>query len=313
MRYKAIYIGDFKKLNGPSQVDVSLLKFLTREVAPFQSTNRNIVKLLVLITRSKRVHVSGLSFIGLLAILISKLLMKKSSYTMHGSLRFESISKEVPIHRLLIEKAILFFSDEIIVVSSLMLRFVKVYKDKVKIIPNGFEKKIATKADKDNTLIVAIGGGRKEKGVLNLAKAIESLNLSVIKEKKLKLIVFGEDGPDTVKIKSFDCVDYRGFSPYKEVQSELLRANIFASCSIFESFSLAIVEAIESSCKILTFEDAGVIDYIPPSEGLEIIKSPKEIQISIIKLINSELNLKIKHNVPSWDNVALLYLDMWGK
>jgi glycosyltransferase involved in cell wall biosynthesis len=306
---KILYIGDFKKLNGPSKVDVSLVENLNGEITTFQSTSRDLLKLIKLLLESKIIHVSGISFIGFLAICLSKLFFKKSSYTMHGSLKFESKSKYVAKYRLFYEKAILLFVNRIFIVSKLMYCFIDNYSDKAVIIPNGYHPKTHKKFQKEPNLIVAIGGGRIEKGVLELAQCVKEINNNY--DFNCRLVVFGEDGPTTDLIKTIDCVDYRGFRQYEEVQNELLNANIFASFSVFESFSLAIVEAIESGCKVLTSANVGVLDYVELTSTIEVVYTNEDIKNSMIRLLTLNKTSVISHKVPLWNEVASLYLKEW--
>ncbi|MDW2326717.1 MULTISPECIES: glycosyltransferase family 4 protein [Vibrio] len=298
MRGRVIYVGDFNSNNGPSSVDISLVAEL--DVLKWQSTNKNIVSLFLKTILAKHVHVSGVSFVGVFAILFSRLFFVDCSYKAHGLLRHEKNYRKIKKYRCLLELFLLFFSKKIIFVSTILkTQFIELYcfgTGKLFVIPNP----IPTRAVKNTTgihlgkenHIVLIGGGRPEKRIANVCNVIHKLLIERRLPANLKVIVFGEDGRDTNLIKSFTFVEYMGFQSKETLAFHMERSKLFILNSEFESFSLSIFEALNLGAKVLCSVNIGALDYVKQADDLYLIDSGNisSFAESILFAYNAELH-----------------------
>lgn len=308
---KVLYLGDFIKENGPSMVDINLTNKLGDQVLKVQ-INKNLKKALSEILSCDIINVSGVSVKGALYALIAKLCGKKVTYIMHGGLEIEKRYREVPKDRIICEKITIACAKKIICVSE---KFEEIIKNtynlkKTTYINNGVELKFKDKLNNniDENLILTVGGGRKEKGILNICKAISCLN-----DKKVKLIVVGEDGPDTESIKTYDFVEYKGFVDNKELIKLMEQSNIFIQNSLYEPFGIAPLEAISSGCKVILSENIGA----PIKQINEFVVKHDDIE-SISKSIDNLLKNRNIQNIDqsfidnlTWENSAKRYIKLW--
>lgn len=277
MKKKVFYIGDKVKMNGPSNVDIGINNLLSDYIIFSQATKFNsIFSEIKLLFLCKTCHVSNINFKGFLFYLLSILLFKKRVLLLHGLKIEEGKYTRVKLRRYIMEYLLIRLSSELVVVSESLLRqFKSNYPNmgeskKIHVIPNPVSYNKNQNIFGSENLICCIGGGRPEKGVLNVCKAIEKLNDNL--NLKLRLIVFGEDGEDTHCIKNYKFVDYRGFCKSEEVFSALGDSLIFIQYSYQESFSMALFEALDCGCFIICSDKVGAIDYLGETEHIYISK-----------------------------------------
>lgn len=309
---RVLYLGDFIKQNGPSIVDINLTNKLGNQVLKVQ-INKSLSKVLNNIFSCDIVNVSGVSAKGALYALLAKLCGKKVTYIMHGGLEIERKYRKVSKDRIIYEKIIIACAKKVICVSEKFEENIKnTYNLKKTVyINNGVElksKEMLNDIKRDENLILTVGGGRREKGILNICKAISCLN-----DKKVKLIVVGEDGPDTESIKTYDFVEYKGFVDNKELIKLMEQSNIFIQNSLYEPFGIAPLEAISSGCKVILSENIGA----PIKQINEFVVKHDDIE-SISKSIDKLLKNRNIQNVDqsfidnlTWENSAERYIELW--
>ncbi|MGL5558920.1 MAG: glycosyltransferase family 4 protein [Paraclostridium dentum] len=309
---KVLYLGDFIKKNGPSMVDINLTNKIKNGLLKVQ-INKDFKNSIRQILACDIVNISGVSVKGAVYSFLAKLFGKKVTYIMHGGLKIEKNYSNISKQGIVCEKIIIMFSDKVICVSEKFEKIIKgTYNLKKTIyINNGIELKLNNICNKkfiDENCILTVGGGRKEKGILNICKAIESLN-----KKDLKLIVVGEDGIDTEKIKSYDFVDYKGFIDNSDLIKLMEKSNIFIQNSLFESFGIAPLEAIASGCKVILSENIGA-----PIKGIESFTvkcgDTEYLAILIKKLLDNRDIQKIDKSFLenlTWENTAERYMKLW--
>jgi hypothetical protein len=295
-----LYIGDFKKKNGPSIIDINYRKELEEKeynIKFIQSNDyKSIKEYFFRIHQYELLHISGISFLGILFMLIFKILNKKVVYLAHGTLMYEKKYSNTPRKRLFWEKLLIHFSDNVLTVSKLLKeKILKYYKIKEKIIIqyNGvFITNTIENIKKDKYTILAVGGGRKQKRILNICKAIENSKY----KNNINFIVAGEDIEDSLEIKSYPFVSFVGFIKHSELNKLYKKSNIFILNSTFDSFSTSLFEAINNKCNIITSKYIGGNELFPISiKNTFEIKDDnlKNLKIRIDSLLEQPNNIKI--------------------
>lgn len=305
---KLFYVGDFVKENGPSNVDIKLKENLHNKDASFcQSNKRPSLKKIVNYFECPIVHISGVSFWGMVFCIIGRLLAKKITYMAHGFLYREACFRRVPLHRRLFEYILLKLSHRIIVVSNLM-KDDCLFPSKVSIVPNGVDLSEKASVTKNSSLITCIGGGRVEKNHLAVCRVIQQLNQE---GHQFKLNLFGEESSESPEIRRFDFVTDYGFVSRKVIEKSLLESQLFIQYSVQEAFSLAVAEAINCHCKIITSQHVGINQYVEEGQHYHIVHDDNELKQSILTLMSDDRPTCIKHKLLSWSDVALEYQKVW--
>lgn len=315
---KVLYIGDYIKKNGPSIVDINLNKhFSSNDITREQINQKINFTFLNKIFNADIINVSGVSFKGVLAIIIAKFFFKKTTFIMHGSLVIEKKYRNISKYRILFEKLLIFFVDQIICVSENFANRIEkkysLYKYKITYVNNGvkIENNSINNFDKNKFHILTVGGGRREKGIIYLCKAI-----SLLHDKNIKLIVVGGDGIDTEKIKSYDFVNYLGFISQKKLFKLMEDSAIFMQNSLYEPFGMTPLEAGQRKCKLILSKNIGALSLIDIDS--KFIVDPKNIN-RISNLVNEILNnnnyeysnINFNYNEISWEKRAREYFDIW--
>jgi len=314
MKIIVLYIGDFLKKNGPSRVDINITNNLNSLKINKEQINRKInVCFIKKIFISDIINVSGVSLKGLLALIFAKIFNKKSTFIMHGTLKIEKEYRKVKKYRIVMEYLQIKLANKIICVSKKLSDLVKknycLNNLAICHINNGIDlkKNISSKVKKDKYLALTTGGGRKEKGIIYICKAIEKLN-----DKNIKLIVVGEDGLDTEKIKKYKFVDYLGFVSHDILLHLMRKSNIFIQNSLYEPYCISVLEAIESGCKLILSNNIGALEIININNRY-IVKynDVDSICFLINELMNMEKNVKIDMMANTWEEIANAYLKVW--
>lgn len=309
---KILYVGDFIKANGPSNVDIAIrnscghLNFT--DVKFIQSNETLSINTLRLFFKTDIVHVSGVSFLGVLLVLLSKVFFKRTSFTAHGLLKLESQYREVSKKRILFESLLIRLVDRIFPVSPLLAKEFGSYK--VIAIPNGVERKEINYIEKDSKLITLIGGGRKEKRHLDVCKVVAKINAA--HDLGIKISIYGEKGTDSEAINTFDFVQDFGFRSKNEVEESLKKSKIFIQYSSYEPFSLAVAEAVNYRCNIITSDKVGINDYINSSPCYRTVSNSEQLEKAIIDMINYDKKYHIEEHMLSWIQVTQEYYNNWN-
>jgi len=291
---KILYIGDFIKKNGPSIVDLNYRKYLAKTIKKslfFQATNyKELPKLIADINKYDYIIISGVSFTGALVVFIAKSVFNKPVYYIcHGLLKYESKFTKVNMRRFAFEKIIMNNSKSILAVSNLLKeklsRLYKINHKKVQVQYNGIEFiNWKGRIKKRKYTLLSVGGGRRQKRILNICKAIQRSNY----KDRIKFIVVGEDGEDTHEIKKFKFVQYLGFIPREKLINVYQEAEIFLLLSTFDSFSSSFFEALQCKCSIITSQNIGVLELFPDELREQIIVDGDNIEL-LSKKIDSLL------------------------
>lgn len=311
-----LYIGDFLKKNGPSQVDINLTQnLLGVQVYKEQINKKFTFNFFKNLRKSSIIVISGVSFKGTITSILANIFSKKVVFIMHGALKIEKNYRCIPITRQIFEKIKIKASDKIVCVSKIFSENVKeIYNEdssKITYINNGVNLKEfcvpKNKIRKQN--MVTLGGGREEKGVLNICRSIESIK----KQKNInidKLIVIGEDGQNKEEICRYDFVEWKGFLSHEEVVEIFNENKYFIQNSFYESFGIAPIEAYLSKCQVICSSQvpSSLLLNIDSSNlhnpyNIEGISENIKKHICNKELKNSLKNMKIK----TWKNTGIEY------
>lgn len=298
---KVYFIGDIISTTGPAIVNKSYYTYLKDKMV-FCHTNNKIVRTihyLLHILTVNTVIVSGYSRLNLLLLKIASKLNKKTFYLMHGFKKEEmkytnSENKEEKIQK---EYEILNIVDKIICVSEKFANYLgKIYlefKDKITYVNNGIDINInKSKITNSQFTIITVGGGRKQKNNLKICEAIKKARLNV------KLIVIGGRFEEGKKIQEYSFVEYYETLPHEEVLNKMCEANLYIQNSYFETFGLAVAEALECGCNILISKNMGILSILENVNDKDIINNVEDIEEIINKIETKILedNCNITYN-----------------
>jgi glycosyltransferase EpsD len=286
------YAGDFLSNNGPSNVNKRYEQYIKNDVHICHSRIKllRITHFMYRILFSDKVLVSGISKFHLNIIMMSKALNKETFYLMHG---YDAVEHKIngitdTKYGLLLEQKILDYCDNIICVSKSFAEFLKKVEPslsgKITFVNNGVDK-MATPIEKtennDRFTIISVGGGVPRKNNLTICKAIEKLN-----NKKVRFIVIGDKNKDGDKISKYPFVEYYEYMPHDKVLEEIQKSDLYIQNSSFETFGLAVCEAVSVRCNVLISQNIGAISIIDGLNNDNTIKHTND---------TDEISRKIEH------------------
>lgn len=305
IKKKVYFMGDFCLTTGPAIVNKNYEPYM-KKVSYICKTNSKIIRPLHFIFFIKRCDVlliSGLSKFHVKAAKIAKKMGKRVVYLMHGYNKVEYEINEVPIEKGTLRRAedeMFQMADKIVCVSEKFCEFMKEQrkdiKNKFEFVNSGIEinnEESEKKERKNSTFtIVSVGGGVKNKNNLSVCKAINN-----IKDKDIKFIVIGRIDKDGEKIKEFNFVEYYEFLPHEEVLKVMGISDLYIQNSYFETFGLAVVEAISMGCKILVSKNLGVLSILDNIDETNIIQNNEDIE---------EIKLKVENLLRNEDEMCYI-------
>ena len=315
---KIFFIGQQNNNASPAVVNRELLKVLPADKYTAIYNGHGIRRRLssyLNILRCDRMLISSI-YISSSEVRLIRLLGKKIVYLMHGSYTMETGLKHPT------EAMVLRYADKIVSVSDVHSRMIKdefpQYADKVHTWFNGVDwseidsiRKNFDISERDKNKIILFGGGRHMKGNLEVCKAVNQLN----EEKGLNLHVdvYGEynDNDFSKQIAEIPCVNYKPLIPRERINHELAKGNLFIVNSSFETFSLALIDAIGVGCNVLFSQYVGAKDVINGKKESDIILEPNNIEELKNKIDfvlshpnNERLNASIDREKTSWKSRA---------
>lgn len=318
IRKKIYFMGDFCSTTGPAIVNKNYYPYM-KEVSYICRTNSKIIRPLhfaFYIMRCDSLLISGLSKFHIKAAKIAKKMNKNVVYLMHGYNKVEYKLDEVTIEKRFLretEDEMLETANKIICVSERFCEYMKKERKDIAIkfdfVNNGIEiinNKVKKEKKNDEIFtIISVGGGMRRKNNLSICKAINE-----IKDNEIKFIVIGVLGKDGEKIKKYNFVEYYEYLPHENVLKKMFESDLYIQNSYFETFGLAIIEAIMMKCKILISKNIGALSIIDNINEDDIINNNEDINEIKDKIINSLQNINKKQayinsiEKYSWKNEA---------
>ena len=306
---KIYWVGDMINNTGPAIVNKEYYAYLKND-AYFCFTNNKLLRSLDLLTRIfyiKTIVISGFSKLNYILAVICKKFNKKIIYLMHGydkeELKYTNNYNKKVLKR---EYCLLKSVDKIVCVSEIFSNYLKKdipeFKNKIFFVNNGVEKDSHKNTSSNNSVfqIISVGGGMKRKQNLAICEAISKIN-----DIKIKFVVVGKNLNYGDEIKKFPFVEYYESLPHEEVLKKMSESNLYIQNSYFETFGLAVVEALNCGCDILISKNIGALSILNNVTENDIILDNEDINeiISKIKIkINSRGNIFYDKNKCSWKN-----------
>lgn len=299
---KYLFIGGTDGNTGPSNVNKGIVKNLTSNFYVADSKNKvaKYMSAIVNTFRCKVVVVSGMSKVGTYAIKLAKLLNKKTIYIMHGCYEIETALNEATIDakNIKMEQYILHSVDLLLPVSERYSQLVQdkypFCKEKTAYLHNGVEK-IEYNYYKDEQIkgrIIAVGGDRKLKNNITVAKAVAQLDDSK------KLMVYGHlYHPENLH--NADNIEFKGLVSQEQLYNEMSKSELYVLNSVYEPFALSVFDALLCGCSILVTNRAGALELLNVTEH-DVIKNPMdedEIAGKINYLLKNPNNSRLMSNL----------------
>lgn len=285
-------LGDFKSNNGPGIANSRLLSMLNKmDVEIFHSQKEGkifrIYECIKQIVKCDILFICSKSNLNYLAILMSTLLNKKIIYIMHGisSLEYQvnnNYKSKKTLNKIKsYEDFIMKRSSVVVSVSEFEMRYLQSkfpqYVKKLNYIYNSIDLgEIILEAKKSKIVarsgILSAGGDLKLKNNILIADAIRQSDIDIVYR------IIGQCGTHLEE----DRIKWLGYVSHRETLSLMRKSELYIQNSIFETFGMAVVEALYSGCSILVSENVGCIslfenieqgDIIYNSDGIDEIKS----------------------------------------
>ena len=298
---KIYFVGDMINNTGPAMVNKSYFPYLKNEMK-FCFINNKLLRTLHYLFHILFVNtviISGYSKLNILLLKIANKLNKNTFYLMHGFIKEEVKYQEIVNKGEKIKKEyeLLNIVDNIICVSEMFSNYlIQIYpefENKISYINNGVDIHINKKRIKHSKFtILSVGGGMKQKNNLAICKGIAATKLNV------KFIVIGKLLEDGEKIKEYSFVEYYESMSHEEVLNKMCEADLYIQNSYFETFGLAIVEALECGCNILISKNVGALSILENIDDDSIIDNVDDINEIVSKIKSKVLNdnCKISYN-----------------
>lgn len=286
--YKNLIVGDFTSNTGPAVVNKSIKHVMGNANEYSTATKKwsRLLELIVKIPYANAVIFSGISLAVPIGIKLCKLWKKPCLYIMHGYLQQEdSINGITNVKFNQCEQYILKHIDEIICVSEHFSKYLKQefpnYAEKITYINNGIDWETFNFMPNESInhmqfKIVSMGGGMKRKNNLAICKAIDLLQQRGFTE--IKYIVIGNDLTDKAEITQYPFVEYIDNLPHEKGLELLSTADLYIQNSYFETFGLAIVEALMKGCDLLISKNVGALSVINNCVETDIINNVDDTQ-----------------------------------
>lgn len=318
MTNRIFLVGDFKTNTGPAIANKALKKALTKKneagvTIGFSSAKSRIGRLFEVFwatIRSDAVCYCGFSELNVFGIRIAKLLRKKSAYLMHGYVELESELNhfEVDPKRIKAERYILKQVDTLICVSELLATKVKERYPKrknVHVVYNivGLPSKKSS-VHRNKLQVMSTGGGMPQKNNLIVCEAIKKINKERSDDKKIKYVIIGKSYGLEKEFLKYDFVDYLGEVSHERCIELMQESKVYIQNSLFETFGLAVIEAVGYGCSVLVSDRIGALGVFSEINEKYIIHAIDDLYVLKRKLANCLLSsIKLNTSV-DWKKLS---------
>lgn len=307
-------LGDFKSDNGPGnankQIRDSLKQRLDISYSKKEKRFERIIEIIVGIAKTDILIICSKSQINYLAIKLAKFFRKKILYILHGLSSYEEkinnpeISEDSLRKMKEYESFVFTNVDKVVCVSKFAMEFLidqlPIYANKVDYIYNVVDLKAIQSnnkhddCDRKKLSVLSVGGGMRRKNNLAVAKA---LSVCVNDGMNVALTVVGKDAVDGEAIKKYPFVTWIDYLPHDELCQLMSETKIYIQNSTFETFGLAIIEALYSGCDLLFSSNVGCKDLFTTLEDDDLIfdvNDTKEITSKVNKLLIHGNNQRLR-------------------
>ncbi len=216
------------------------------------------------------------------------------------------------------------YSDKVIFLTQRDRRFASLYlrrgKERSVVIPNGI-RSIQISGNPNDVIRkrIAFTGqiDRSEKGFAYLLNALSILNTG------FELVVFGYKKQQSIKQKMPEKVNLRVFEPKSQAEylQELSKSDLLVVPSMYDSFSLSLLEASMIKIPFIASSRAGITEHLPPDvkKLTYYYKSPEKLA-SLIKeyyrepgeFVSIIEKIYLNRNFFSWEIISEKYLSLYS-
>ena len=302
---KIYFVGDMLNKTGPAIANQNYYLYLKNDMFYCFSNNRIIRSLhyIIHLFVVKKVVISSFSKLNLILLKIGKFFNKETFYLMHGfkkeEVKYQDLEDKVKEKKIKYEYELLDNVNHILCVSKFFSEYLAniypEFKNKIKYVNNGINVENITKREKSKQYtIMSVGGGRRQKNNLTVCKAIEKAQIDV------KYIIVGEQDIDGDEIKKYPFVEYYDELPHEEVIKLMNRADLYIQNSYFETFGIALMEALKCGCNLLISSKIGAIEVLKGLSQSDIINDVDNVDEISIKILNK---IKEKSNSITYDKL----------
>lgn len=303
--------GDFITNTGPAIANRNLRNSL--EYCAFINTSdqqgiiSRIVESILKTVEADKVILCSFSKSNWITIFTAKIMKKSVYYYMHGSQRIEAelngtLKKRVKLE----ERMMLQYVSKIICVSNLQ-------KKKISSLYPEYLKKIIVHYNcflldnfifnncskgKKKKMILSTGGGMPQKANLIVCEAIKKLKAK--REYEFEYIVVGKSCGFINKFEEYDFVKYYESLPQKQIWNLMKQCNIYIQNSKFETFGMAVLEALLQGASILAGINIGSLELLKEVTENDIITNfddPDEIAKKLDNLLIHENATRLFSNM----------------
>jgi len=286
-------IGDFYSDNGPGIANKALLECLKYQdvfrVSFSQKKDKigRFVELVSKLWKTDCICICSFSQLNYLIIYLCRFLCKPILYIAHGYVQYEDelnrTEKKTSNKRKKLESFTFENVDKIICVSPRSMKFIgnhfEQYGDKFTYIYNFVERKHLAHVDLEGGYsMMSVGGGMPRKANIEVCRAIASLiEQGKLAANEISYVIVGPDWDDGEKIRCYPFVKYYKSLSHAEVLKLMSESELYIQNSIFETFCLAVLEAIDCGCKLLAGKNIGALDLLDHLDENNIIGDYSDI------------------------------------
>ncbi|MCI7243404.1 MAG: glycosyltransferase family 4 protein [Lachnobacterium sp.] len=263
-------LGDFQSDNGPGNANKQIKKSLSLKYEIEYSREAGkvgrIFEMYQGVCHADMLIICSESKINYQAVKLAKMKGKKIVYLMHGYSSYEHKIEHPDVSDKELKKIykyehFIFDSvDRIVCVSNRCMNYMKSqlpqYADKFDYIFNvvdieNIERLCRnTSANKRINQVLSVGGGMKIKNILSLVEAAGNKDV----------VVVGKTLADGDKIRKYNNVTWYEHLTHNDILKLMTESSLYIQNSIFETFCLAVVEALFAGCSILVSDTVGCLD-----------------------------------------------------
>lgn len=314
-------IGDYRSPTGPANVTRSYIEGLKKRGCRFkylrsEGKAARFFELLFKLPWSAVTFFSGYSRQNLLGMSLSRMLKKPCIYLMHGSVEYENeINRVSDAYMAGCEYEMLKKADLVLAVSEWFEGWLKErypqFKDKISHLTNGVDWESLGNREEGNAAadqtLISIGGGMPRKRIARICEAIDRINKR--ENMNLSLTVIGALGKDSEKIAQYPFVNNLGMVDNSKIPGLLRQHRLYIQNSVFETFGLAVLEALSCGNDVLVSKCCGCLEVLGGLKECDLIEEPddpEEIAAKILGILREGNNERIisetDRNLSGWDS-----------
>lgn len=299
---KFLFVGGTNGNTGPANVNKGIVVNLSDAFCIADSVNRvkKYIDAFIGVVRCKVIVVSGMSKVGVYAIKLAKLLNKKTVYIMHGCYEMECALNESAVdeNSLQMEQYILHSVDLLLPVSERYSQIIQekypFCKGKTAYLHNGVEiiNLEHGEVQREKGKIIAVGGDRKLKNNITVAKAMGKLGADRV------LTVYGHLY-NPKNLPQGKNIEFKGLVPQTQLYKEMQKSELYILNSVYEPFALSVYDALLCGCSVLITNVAGALELLNVTEH-DVIYDPmdeKEIADKINYLLENPNNTRLMNSL----------------